>query len=490
MRRLALALLAISMLLPACGRGRIGGGGGGDDDDDQPGGSGLVSGLDIVRVTINQGVEVDLLDGDTEVSHNAPVVASRPGVVRVYVEQQDDWDPREVVAILDLDDGSTYSASKAVNNSPSSEGQLNSTINIELDGDALSPGLGFSIRIEEAASGSYPGNSNASRLPADEGDTFDLGVQSSGILDLRIVPIRYNADNSGRLPATGDAAIQRIVDGMMGLYPASEVRVTIDPVYDYAWGVNPNFAGWEALLNTVYEIRASRNHPGNSYTYGLFAPAEDRYAYCGGGCVAGLSWNVQQASWDDARVSIGLGWDDEATWETMAHEVGHAHGRNHAPCTQFGNINNVDPSFPHSGGVIGVPGYDVVDGNLTGASQAYDIMGYCDPIWVSDYTYDAFFDRIRAIGPSAQLDGGQLQDWLLVSVGEDGLHSPRLLLDRPPVRGTNGKASMRDVDGFELGEVDVRFMSYDHAPGGTIVMPAPPPGVQVIDVQGFGSLEL
>ncbi len=488
MHRFVPVLLASLMLLPACGGGRLGGGGGGDDDDQA--GSGLVSGLDIVRITINQGVEVDLIDGETEVSHNAPVVAGRPGIIRIYVEPQDSWDPREVIATLTLDDDTEISVSKSVSSNASSEGQLNSTINIEFDGETLTPDLGFAVRLEEAEPGSYEGNDDAARFPRADDEFADLDVRTGGIIDLRIIPIRYNADNSGRMPATGDSAVQRIVDGMMAMYPATEVRVTIDNAYDYPWAVNPNGSGWGELLQEIYGVRAQRNHPGNSYTYGLFAPANDRWEYCGGGCVAGLSVNVENASWDDSRVSIGLGFEDESTWETMAHEIGHAHGRSHAPCTQFGNIQNVDPSFPHSGGGIGVTGYDVLDGSLKSSTQYYDIMGYCDPNWVSDYTFEAFFNRIRTIGPSAQLDGVQAQDWMTVLVDGDGLHSPRLVTDAMPVPGADATARMLDADGLELDELDARYLPFDHVPGGMLVFPAPAEGVSVIDVPGYGSLQL
>ena len=55
----------------------------------------------------------------------------------------------------------------------------------------------------------------------------------------------------------------------------------------------------------------------------------------------------------------------------------------HAPC---GNPANTDASFPYSGANIGAFGFDIYAGVLK-FPTIRDLMSYCDPPWISDYTY-------------------------------------------------------------------------------------------------------
>lgn len=65
------------------------------------------------------------------------------------------------------------------------------------------------------------------------------------------------------------------------------------------------------------------------------------------------------------------------------HELGHNFGLGHAPC---GDPLGIDPAYPYEDGVLGLPGFDHVDGTWIAASQA-DVMGYCAGSWTSDYHY-------------------------------------------------------------------------------------------------------
>ena len=78
-----------------------------------------------------------------------------------------------------------------------------------------------------------------------------------------------------------------------------------------------------------------------------------------------------------------MGWDKGINDQILAHEIGHNWNRNHSPC---GNPAGVDPNYPYFGGVIGVYGFDVATQTLF-APTIYDVMSYCHPYWISDYTY-------------------------------------------------------------------------------------------------------
>ena len=93
-------LLASLALLPGLliGCGRQAGGGAGEEPKAME--------LDISRVTINQGVEIELMDDGDGGDRNAPVVRERDGLVRIYVERQVDWEDRRIKGVFKLlDDG-------------------------------------------------------------------------------------------------------------------------------------------------------------------------------------------------------------------------------------------------------------------------------------------------------------------------------------------------------------------------------------------------
>ena len=110
--------------------------------------------------------------------------------------------------------------------------------------------------------------------------------------------------------------------------------------------------------------------------------------------MTGLSTVVDSPNTSFLRASVGVGYPGEDSANTAAHEVGHAHGREHAPC---GGAQGVDPQFPYSGGVIGSWGYDILAKTFLSPTKGHDMMSYCPNEWVSDYTYSALFDRIAAL---------------------------------------------------------------------------------------------
>jgi hypothetical protein len=69
---------------------------------------------------------------------------------------------------------------------------------------------------------------------------------------------------------------------------------------------------------------------------------------------------------------------------TPTHELGHNMGRQHAPC---GGAADPDPNYPVSSAHLDVQGYNAQSKQLVAPGTYYDIMGYCDPQWVSQYHY-------------------------------------------------------------------------------------------------------
>ena len=155
--------------------------------------------------------------------------------------------------------------------------------------------------------------------------------------------------------------------------------------------VEPDGTGWDDALAQLYAARDADTHADNDYYYGVLTPGTSMDDYCAGSCVVGLS-NVASRTQAQYRGAIGPGYfsgaKDTFSQETMGHELGHALGREHAPC----ETDDADPAFPYPGGSTGVFGYDGT--RLLDPAKYTDVMGYCVPVWISDYTYDPIFDRI------------------------------------------------------------------------------------------------
>lgn len=104
----------------------------------------------------------------------------------------------------------------------------------------------------------------------------------------------------------------------------------------------------------------------------------------------------------------------------LPHEVGHAFGRQHAPCTPDGRCNpspaNVDSDYPQYGTFpsdsIGVFGFDATTNTVFNPASTSDFMAYSFPQWVSAYTYSALRGAFPSTGGPSGAGGGahHLQD--------------------------------------------------------------------------------
>jgi hypothetical protein len=92
---------------------------------------------------------------------------------------------------------------------------------------------------------------------------------------------------------------------------------------------------------------------------------------------------------------VALGWDHLPSGSAVvSHELGHNWGRNHAPC----GTTDPDPQYPNPDGSIGVYGIDIATETLK-QSTLGDVMGYCDPRWIGDYTYKAVMNYLSPPSP-------------------------------------------------------------------------------------------
>jgi hypothetical protein len=241
--------------------------------------------------------------------------------------------------------------------------------------------------------------------------------------------------------------------------------------------VASNGSGWDSLLNAIADHRASDGAAFDEYYYGIFSPAASVQAYCGGGCVAGLGF-VGGSGDDYVRAAIGLGFGGEMSTSTAVHEVGHNHGRDHAPCGTSG-----DPAFPHPGAQIGEWGHDRSTGQLKAPDAFVDFMSYCEPAWISDYTYSALLDRIQAVhGMDMFIPEERLfRTYERISVGADGATwLPQTTIERPPI-GARRTLQVTGDDGVTRPR-DAAYFPYDHVEGGLYVFEVAPESARRVEI--------
>ncbi len=460
MSRSAILRASLCLALSACGNGR--GGDGPPAQIDNP----LVANLDVSEVAFFQTLKTSI-SGKAATADAVPIVAGKAGMLRVYVAPKAGYVPHEVLARVELTGGGkalTPIEQKLVLSTSSVEGDLTTTVNFDLTAEQVTADLTFSVGLYEPTSGDQQAGAAGARYPA--AGEAKLGAIASGVVKINLIPIAYGADGSNRVPATDAAMLASFKARMMALYPVTDVDITVGSPIPWTRKIGADGSGWDSLLNAMINQRARDGAAPDVYYYAVFAPAANFDVYCQQGCVLGLSPVADDPMDEYSRVSIGVSYPgkDVGSDETFVHEVGHAHGRQHAPC----DVTDEDPSYPYADAAIGSWGYDAAAKLLYDpAGQMHDMMGYCDPIWISDYTYDALFTRVRAV------DGVQPERrvaparWKSIVIGADGTptRGEVVTMARPPM---GRDKTVHRVTRAGTDTVVGRYYAFDHLPGGIL----------------------
>lgn len=435
----------------------------------------LASNLTLQQIAVYQTVKVPIMNNGSEVasaSRNAGVVNGRPTLVRVFVTPGSGWTARALSARLTLvpsgGQPAVYTSKKTIS-AASTDADTNSTFQFTIPAASMVTGLAYSVQVVEC--GTASGSPGQASFPST--GTLDMGVHTTGPLKVTLIPLQYTT----LLPDTSDTALAPYVAQMMAMYPITNISFTVGDTLTVT-----SISDWSGMLDQVRAKRAADKPATDVYYFGMLKPASTLRAYCQSSCTTGIGYVVSSATGTTAansRAAMGIAFGDSASTTTMAHEIGHNHGRNHAPCSTAGTISGVDANYPaaYTNAIIGDWGWDSRTQTFYDPSKYKDIMSYCSPLWISDYNYSALVTRVAAVNGVSDIlvANAEVAKWRIMLVDND--FGPRWgipLDDATPAEGEAELAVVYDASGQELTYVRVYRTDVGDLPGAASYMVPPP----------------
>lgn len=357
------------------------------------------SGASVYLPFVTRPAAVDLVLNQVEItqsvqnsSNSVPLVAGRATVMRVYVTVSGAAELSDVVVEASATrngaplPGSPRRSGPRTVTTSASRANYASSFNIALPTEWLSGNVQVSVVVD-------PDNRIVELNESNNRLTRTLEFLAVPQLDLTIVPIEYTHTPNGRTyPApTRDT----VSDWIMRAYPINGVNVRLRAPLSFTGDLRSG-AEWERLLNVITSVKQGDGARSSRVYYGLIpiANGSDRWFSSG---IAGIGWIGLRAS-----LGLDLTGAADAAGQLAAHEIGHNLGRHHAPCGVSGDPRQ---PFPYANGSIGpdVYGLDISRARVwtsTAPDNTKDLMSYCRPQWVSDFTYQGLLNNQRVYGAS------------------------------------------------------------------------------------------
>lgn len=330
-----------------------------------------------------------------------PLVAGRDGLLRVFVKANMANTSTPTVRVR-LYSGATLASTLTITAPGASvpqtitEGTLTSSWNTTIPAVLMQPGLKILADVDPTNTVTESSDSDNS-FPV-SGAAGAMDVRTVTPLSVRLIPVLQSANGLQGGVTAGNAS-QYTAD-MLAMYPVAQIDADVRAAFTTAAPALQSGDGNGAWGQILSEINALRTADGSTrYYYGVV-----KTSYGSG--IAGLGYVPGRAA---------IGWDYLPSGaDVMAHEVGHNLGRFHAPGCGAGSP---DASYPKASGKTEAYGYKASTGALKDTAANYDLMGYCNPNWISAYTYNAML-TYRAANPfiaaASAMSGSYARRGLLV----------------------------------------------------------------------------
>jgi hypothetical protein len=280
------------------------------------------------------------------------------------------------------------------------ESSLRYSWNVPVPGPRIQTGLAVSAEVNPTGA-VMETNLSDNTYPAV--GPLALDVRTVPALNVTFVPVlQRGIPLSRRLRGNiTDGNKDQFLETTRKMHPVAAVNAFVHADYtttttDTLQRLNGNNA-WSTILREIDVLRIAEQS--SRYYYGVA-----KVSYSSG--VAGVAY-VSDPTLGSRPAA--LGWDYLPSGSLVAgHELGHNWARNHAPC---GGPTGIDPQYPEPDGSTGTYGLDVATQTLEPPTVS-DIMGYCDPKWIGEYTYRGVMNYL--LSPSPPVMNGTVQPTLLV----------------------------------------------------------------------------
>ena len=339
-----------------------------------------------------------------------PLVAGEKALLRVFVTaaRATEAGIPSVRARFYVNGTETHVAETAAKTTPIPtkvvEGDLSSSANVEIPGEVVQPGLEMVIEIDPDGT-LDAGLGVASRIPTT--GRMPVDVRAMPRFDLTVIPfIRTGSQDSSVVDLidamAADPENHELLEETHTLLPVERLDVTAhEPVLTVSY-----------LFGVLAETEAILAMEGGTGHYMGMMP----YPGAGPAGIANIAGRASAAIPDGA---------------VIAHELGHNMDLAHAPCGTFG-----DPSFPYIDGSVGAWGYDFRDGGRLVPPATRDLMSYCHPQWISDYSFTnalryRLFDEGPPPGAAVAARTRSLLLWGGVNAGAVPFLEPAFVVDAP-----------------------------------------------------------
>jgi hypothetical protein len=371
-----------------------------------------------------------------------PMVAGRPATLRVFItgDVLNFFQPEAEVTFYRF--GEELGRERTVLRGDAGiprlldQGSFPGSWTLDVPAAWVQPGLGYVVTADP--DGILPlADRETTRFPAEGVQPVDVRVLPD--LDLVFVPIsqsRFGTTGTVGNPASWTEFLEDV-------FPIGGITRYVRETF-HTDAIHEGGTDWVRIIQEIRALRAFDDD--DRYYYGVLRQH---------GGYAGLGY---------VGFPVAIGWDERwapeadpipLAYATFAHELGHNFGRWHAPACGAGNA---DPAFPYAGGHSGVYGLHRSLGAITLPSVP-DLMGYCHPRWVSDYTYEGVMDFRLEVEASRRTErmesaGPGLMVWGAIVDGEVSLE-PALALDaarpepEPAGVGAGAGAGSVIVEGFD-----------------------------------------
>ena len=328
----------------------------------------------IQDVTIFQGPAVPLVaDSQLVQGRTAPVLAGRPGRIVAHVGFEQGSEVRDIAVRFHL------GAHELTATGTMPAGATPVEVFVDFDASDLDVTATFSAEVVEQHG--FTSNHDVlagQRLPAT--GAWPLDARQAPRFRVEVVPL---TTHDGLVTVT-QADLDRWQANLYAFLPVSGVDITLGAGLSTPTTANRD-QDWGIVLGLVAARRAAEGLPPDTFMYAA-VPSAPQAAI--GGIAPSLT--VENPYWHVAAGQVGGGNIDVESG-IVAHELGHALGRSHAPC---GNPGGPDYGYPYTGAIIGIDGLDLRDNTARDRAQYFDFMSYCHPYFVSDYQFGALFDSL------------------------------------------------------------------------------------------------